>query len=89
MSQQSSITLMKQFPKSRKVYVEGSRPDLLVPFREIELSDTLGPKGEVIEKNAPFRVYDTSGPYTDESYTVDLTQGLPALKRNLSLRGLR
>ena len=82
MSQQSSITLMKQFPKSRKVYVEGSRPDLLVPFREIELSDTLGPKGEVIEKNAPFRVYDTSGPYTDESYTVDLTQGLPALKRN-------
>ena len=81
MSQQS-ITLMKQFPKSRKVYVEGSRPDLLVPFREIELSDTLGPKGEVIEKNAPFRVYDTSGPYTDENYTVDLKQGLPALKRN-------
>ncbi|UNM96338.1 phosphomethylpyrimidine synthase ThiC [Ignatzschineria rhizosphaerae] len=81
MSQQS-ITLMKQFPKSRKVYVEGSRPDLLVPFREIELSDTLGPKGEVIEKNAPFRVYDTSGPYTDENYTVNLKQGLPALKRN-------
>ncbi len=81
MSQQS-ITIMKQFPNSRKVYVEGSRPDILVPFREITLSDTFNQKGEVIEKNAPFRVYDTSGPYTDENYTVDLTKGLPALKRN-------
>lgn len=81
MSQQS-ITLMKQFPKSRKVYVAGSRPDILVPMREITLSDTLGSKGEIIEKNAPFRVYDTSGPYTDDNYIVDLTQGLPALKRN-------
>ena len=78
----NTISLMKQFPNSRKVYVEGSRSDIQVPMREITLSDTLGPKGEVIEKNAPFRVYDTSGPYTDDNYTVDLTQGLPALKRN-------
>ncbi|MHC5225581.1 phosphomethylpyrimidine synthase ThiC [Ignatzschineria sp. LJL83] len=79
---QTNITLMKQFPNSRKVYVEGSRPDIQVPMREITLSDTLGSKGEIIEKNAPFRVYDTSGPYTDENYSVDLTAGLPALKRN-------
>ena len=80
MSQQS-IRLMQQFPKSRKVYVEGSHPDIRVPMREITLSDTLDQKGNVIEKNDPFRVYDTSGPYTDADYSVDLTQGLPALKR--------
>lgn len=80
MSQQS-IRLMQQFPKSRKVYVEGSSPDIRVPMREITLSDTLDQKGNVIEKNDPFRVYDTSGPYTDADYSVDLTQGLPALKR--------
>ena len=28
------------FAKSRKIYVEGSRPDIRVPFREISLSDT-------------------------------------------------
>ena len=79
---QHTITLMQQFPNSRKVYVEGSRPDILVPFREITLSDTYDQKGNLIEKNAPFRVYDTSGPYTDSQYTVDLTKGLPALTRN-------
>ena len=79
---QHTITLMQQFPNSQKVYVMGSRPDILVPFREITLSDTLDQKGNIIEKNAPFRVYDTSGPYTDHNYTVDLTQGLPVLTRN-------
>ena len=29
-------------PNSRKIYVEGSRPDLRVPMREITQSDTLG-----------------------------------------------
>lgn len=76
-----SSALTYSFPKSRKIYVEGSRPDILVPFREITLSDTYDQKGNIIEHNAPFRVYDTSGPYTDADYQVDLTQGLPALKR--------
>src|SRR5699024_12490336 len=49
-----------------------------VPMREIELSPTTGTFGE--EENPPLRVYDTSGPYTDENYTVDITKGLPALR---------
>ncbi|GAB6935192.1 MAG: phosphomethylpyrimidine synthase ThiC [Bacillota bacterium] len=67
------------FPNSRKVYVQGSRPDIRVPMREITLSPTKGLRGE--ETNPPLRVYDTSGPYTDPHYTVDLEKGLPKLRR--------
>ena len=63
---------------SRKVYVTGSRPDLRVPMREIELSQT--PKLFGAEINAPFTVYDTSGPYTDVGARIDLSAGLPALR---------
>ncbi|MFJ7917092.1 MULTISPECIES: phosphomethylpyrimidine synthase ThiC [unclassified Lysinibacillus] len=72
-----NITIMSSFEGSKKVYVEGSRPDILVPMREIALSPTTGSFGE--EENAPVRVYDTSGPYTDPAYKVDITKGLPAL----------
>lgn len=67
------------FPNSRKVYVQGSRPDIRVPMREITLSPTKGLGGE--EENPPLRVYDTSGPYTDPNYTVDLEKGLPKMRR--------
>ncbi len=66
------------FPGSRKVYVTGSRPDLRVPFREIELSPTQGRKGP--EENLPLRVYDTSGPYTDPDAATNVREGLPALR---------
>lgn len=69
---------MSSFSGSKKVYVEGSRPDIQVPMREIELSPTTGTFGE--EENPPIRVYDTSGPYTDADYTVDITKGLPSLR---------
>jgi len=65
---------------SKKVYVQGStRPDIQVPFREIELSDTKDYNGKVTQNN-PVRLYDTSGPYTDPSVRVDITQGLPQLR---------
>jgi len=66
------------FAKSRKVYVEGSRPDVRVPFREISLSDT--PSAFGAEKNAPVVVYDTSGPYTDPQASIDIRNGLPPLR---------
>jgi len=50
----------KPFAKSRKIYVEGSRPDIRVPFREISLSDT--PSAFGADKNPPVVVYDTSRP---------------------------
>jgi len=65
-------------PHSRKVYVEGSRPDLQVPMREIRQSDTPATFGS--EPNPPIFVYDCSGPYTDPAATIDIRQGLPALR---------
>ncbi len=82
MSTSSKIEIKSSFPRSQKVYVIGSRPDIRVPMREIALDPTLDSKGQIIEQNEPFRVYDTSGPYTDSNYAVDLTKGLPALRRN-------
>ena len=67
-------------PKSRKVYEVGSRPDIRVPFREIEQEDTSTSFGG--EKNPPLTVYDTSGPYTDPSVKIDIRRGLPELRRS-------
>lgn len=77
---QSSISIMSSFSGSKKVYVEGSRPDIQVPMREIALSHTSGTFGE--EENLPVRVYDSSGPYTDNQFSVDITKGLPNLRHN-------
>ncbi len=68
----------KPFAKSRKVYIQGSRPDIRVPFREISLSDT--PSAFGAEKNPPVMVYDTSGPYTDPEVNIAIRSGLPAMR---------
>src|SRR5574343_711934 len=65
-------------PNSRKVYIEGSRPDIQVPMREISQSDT--PTGMGGEKNPPIFVYDCSGPYSDPAARIDIRNGLPALR---------
>jgi phosphomethylpyrimidine synthase len=62
---------------SRKVYVQGSTPEMRIPMREVTLSATRTPAGQ-LEANPPIRLYDTSGPYTDPTFTPDLHQGLPA-----------
>lgn len=67
------------FPNSKKVYVQGSREDIQVPFREITLSPTITEEGEF--ENEPVRVYDTSGKYTEENYVVDIHKGLPPIRR--------
>jgi phosphomethylpyrimidine synthase len=57
---------------SRKVYASpAGHPEIRVPFREIVLSDP---------NEAPVRVYDTSGPYTDDTHVVDLAQGAPLVR---------
>ena len=65
-------------PNSRKIHVQGSRPDLRVPMREIAQSETPALFGA--EANPPLVVYDTSGPYTDPTATIDIRRGLPALR---------
>ncbi|BCB25344.1 phosphomethylpyrimidine synthase [Sulfurimicrobium lacus] len=69
---------VKPLPNSRKIYVQGSRPDIRVPMREISQSDT--PANMGAEKNPPIFVYDTSGPYTDPAVKIDIRAGLPSVR---------
>ncbi len=69
---------VKPLPNSRKIHVQGSRPDIRVPMREIRLSDT--PTGLGGQHNAPVLVYDTSGPYTDPQAQIDVRRGLVPIR---------
>ncbi|CAK0759120.1 phosphomethylpyrimidine synthase [Gammaproteobacteria bacterium] len=66
------------FPASGKIYLQGSRPDLRVPLREITLTVPATGAGE--GKKVTVRVYDTSGPYTDPEMAIDVGRGLPPLR---------
>ncbi|WP_041638501.1 phosphomethylpyrimidine synthase ThiC [Anoxybacillus flavithermus] len=67
------------FPASKKVYVQGTREDIRVPMREIQLTPT---KTETfIRENEPIRVYDTSGSYTDPLFQPNIHKGLPKLRK--------
>jgi phosphomethylpyrimidine synthase len=70
---------VKPLPNSRKIHVQGSRPDIRVPMREISQSDT--PAGMGAEKNSPICVYDCSGPYTDPAVKIDIRKGLAPLRQ--------
>ncbi|MGR9107516.1 MAG: phosphomethylpyrimidine synthase ThiC [Gammaproteobacteria bacterium] len=75
-----------QFSASEKVYIQGARPDIRVPMRKISLSPTRSVRGS--EENGAVFVYDTSGPYTDQSVVTDLTKGLSAVRETwISGRG--
>ena len=69
---------IQPLPKSRKVYLEGSRSDLRVPVREITQSETSASFGS--EANSSLVVYDTSGPYSDPDVTIDIRSGLAPLR---------
>jgi phosphomethylpyrimidine synthase len=73
-----SDSVTRPIPGSRKIHVDGSRPDLRVPMREVAQSDT--PLAFGAEKNAPLALYDTSGPYTDPEAHIDLVAGLEPLR---------
>src|SRR3954466_2608633 len=69
---------IQPLPNSRKIYVEGSRPDIRVPMREISQADTPADFGA--EKNPPIWVYDSSGPYSDPAISIDIRSGLEPLR---------
>jgi len=74
----SSITT-QPFPASRKVYLDGSQ-GIRVPMREVRLTPTKSFKNGAAEENAPFLVYDTSGPYTDPDAMIDIRRGIAPLR---------
>ena len=73
-----SNEIIQPFPNSKKIYIEGSRPDIRVGMREISCDDT--PTNNGVEKNPPITVYDTSGPFTDPEVEIDLLKGIPDLR---------
>ncbi|MEI2266579.1 phosphomethylpyrimidine synthase ThiC [Erwinia sp. CGal63] len=73
------------FPNSRRIYLTGSRADLRVPLREIQLSPTLtgGSKDHPqFEENEPVPVYDTAGPYGDPETVIDVHAGIARLRES-------
>jgi phosphomethylpyrimidine synthase len=70
---------VKPLPSSRKVYVEGSHPDIRVPMRSVSQADTPTLFGG--EANPPVYVYDCSGPYTDPAANIDIRSGLAPLRQ--------
>ena len=60
-------------PGSKKIYhhAEG-RPDIAVPFREIALDPSAN--------EPPVRIYDPSGPYTQDEVSIDLSKGLRPIR---------
>ena len=61
------------FPNSRKVYK--SVYNLDIPYRAITISEASG-------GNKEFHVYDTTGPYTQPDYEIDLEKGLPKTRND-------
>jgi len=56
------------FPNSRKIYKEIN--DIKIPYRAITISNSSRDSQE-------FHVYDTTGPYTEPDFNIDLNNGLP------------
>ncbi|MEE8162081.1 MAG: phosphomethylpyrimidine synthase ThiC [Acidobacteriota bacterium] len=75
-----SILTTRPLPASRKIYIEGTEPELRVPMREISLTDTSQEGGDT------FLVYDTSGPYTDVEAQINIHQGLPPVRSSWILK---
>jgi len=67
------------FPNSKKIYVEGKIHPINVAMREIHLSPTKLTNGN-LEENLPVTIYDTSGPYTDENFEINIEKGLPRIR---------
>lgn len=73
---------IKPFPNASKVYIQGSREDIRVPMRAINLADSPASfvSANNAEKNEPVMIYDTSGPYTDPDIIIDVCKGLAPIR---------
>lgn len=83
MSKQDTVPqasrLHYEVPAATKQYVQGSREDIRVPVRAIACSPTQGRQG--LQDNPPVKLYDTSGPYTDPSISINLQEGLLPIRQ--------
>lgn len=70
---------LSSYPNSEKMYIDGTMPGVRVGMRKIHQYPTVKIEdGKRVEyPNEDIVVYDTSGPYTDPSVTIDINKGLP------------
>ena len=72
-----------KFPRSQKVYLPGKLyPNIRVAMRKVEQVPSVSFEGEekIATPNPEVYVYDTSGPFSDPSMSIDLKKGLPRLR---------
>jgi phosphomethylpyrimidine synthase len=73
------------FPGSKKLYIkafnQSIQSDIHIGLREIHLSPTQLANDKT-EYNAPVRIYDTSGPYSDPDKTIDVRKGLESIRKD-------
>jgi phosphomethylpyrimidine synthase len=67
-----------EFPRSRRTYIQGSRDDLRVPVREVELTASSDAGSD--RADPPLRLYDTRGFHSDPTMKIDVREGLPELR---------
>ena len=74
----------KAYAKREKAYMQGKLfPQIKVGMTKVNLTPTVVKDERGIphtEPNAPVYIYDTSGPYSDPNYQVDLKKGLPRMR---------
>ncbi len=68
----------RPFPRSKKIFVQGSNESIQVGMREVSCDDTSSSIGA--EQNPEIPIYDTSGPLTDPDVDVDLANGIPRIR---------
>lgn len=78
----SPVLTTSSFPSSQKVYVQGHYPGVKVPMREIQLTPTKGINGIPSSPNPSLLIYDTSGPFTDPDYRIDVRKGLDPMRKD-------
>ena len=73
-----SEEVTRPFPRSNKIFVQGSNESIRVGMREVECDNTSTSFGA--EENPSIPIYDTSGPLTDPSANIDLSVGIPRIR---------
>lgn len=73
---------VSSYPNSKKKYISGKLHPIKVAMREISQYPTVKIEdGKRVEyPNPPVSVYDTSGPYTDPTISIDINKGLPRMR---------
>lgn len=77
---------INSYPGSEKVYIDGEMFPIRVAMRRVNLTPTVNiENGErIISENEPVYVYDTSGVYTDPSVSININEGLPRIREELT-----